>query len=143
MANISIDIALTDDTSRKWVYKDIHENMELDPVKRDLSSYYDVGAVNNALINLFRFKKGERQFNMNYGIDIEEYLYEGINSATARAIGDRIKIGIAKWEPRLALSNIKITPDRENNQYNIVIKYSVPLMGNDEYEMNYNLNGNT
>lgn len=143
MANINIDIAITSDEGRTWIYKDINENLDLDPVQRDISSYYDVSAVNNSLANLIRYRKGERLYNMDYGLDIEEYIYEPINSATARAIGDRINSAISKWEPRVALIAVDITPRISENQYDITVRYSVPLMGSSEYEMQYILNGNS
>lgn len=143
MANINIDIAITSDEGRTWIYKDIHENLDLDPVQRDISSYYDIGAVNNSLANLIRYRKGQRLYNMDYGLDIDDYIYEPINSATARAIGDRIRTAIKKWEPRIALSSIDITPNIEANQYDIVVQYSIPLIGSNEYEMQYILNGNS
>jgi len=143
MANISIDIAISEDSGRKWIYKDLNENLELDTVQRDFSSYYDIAAVNNSLINLIRFKKGERQYNMDYGLDIEQFIYEPINTATAMSIGDRIREGIEKWEPRISLNSVDITPRHEANEYNIIVLYSIPLLGSDEYEMQYNLNGNS
>jgi phage baseplate assembly protein W len=141
MANIEINIAVTDDEGRSWIYKDVNENLALDAVKRDIGSYLDVAAVNNSLANLVRYRKGERQFNMEYGLDIEQYLYEPINSATARSIGDRIRTSIKTWEPRVSLVNINLTPIIEENQYNIIIKYSIPLLGGSEYEMQYLLPG--
>ena len=143
MANISIDIAITSDQGRVWVYKDIQENLDLDPVQRDLSSYYDVGAVNNSLANLIRFRKGERQFKFDYGLNIDMFLYEPINNATARAIGDRIKTAIERWEPRISLLSVDITSKIADNQYDIIVRYTVPLLGSNEYEMQYILNGNT
>jgi len=141
MANIEINIAVTDDSSRTWVYKDINEDLALDSVKRDIASYYDVAAVNNSLANLVRFKKGERQYNMEYGLDIDQFLYESINTATARSIGERIRTAIKAWEPRISLVNVKVIPKIDDNEYNITIKYSIPLLGSDEYEMQYQLPG--
>jgi len=141
MANIEINIAVTDDSGRNWVYKDIDENLALDSVQRDIGSYLDVAAVNNSLANLVRFRKGERQFNMEYGLDIDQYLYEPINSATARSIGDRIRTAIKAWEPRISLVNVNIKPNINANEYDITIKYSIPLLGSDEYEMQYLLPG--
>lgn len=141
MANIAINISVPSDDGRTWIYRDIDENLALDGVQRDIASYYDASAVNNSLANLIRFKKGERQFRMEYGLDIERFLYEPINSATARGIGDAIKESIKRWEPRVSLKNVNIYPDIENNEYQITVKYSVPLLGSDEYEMQYTLPG--
>lgn len=141
MSNININISISEDKSRNWIYKDINENLELDSVKRDFAAYYDVAAVNNSLVNLIRIRKGERQYNMDYGLDLEQFLYEPINSATARSIGERIKSAIKRWEPRISLININLIPDIENNQYNIIVLYSIPLLGDAEYEMQYSLPG--
>lgn len=141
MSNININISISEDKSRNWIYKDINENLELDSVKRDFAAYYDVAAVNNSLVNLIRIRKGERQYNMDYGLDLEQFLYEPINSATARSIGERIKSAIKRWEPRISLININLIPDIENNQYNIIVLYSIPLLGAAEYEMQYSLPG--
>lgn len=141
MSNININISISEDKSRNWIYKDINENLELDSVKRDFAAYYDVAAVNNSLVNLIRIRKGERQYNMDYGLDLEQFLYEPINGATARSIGERIKSAIKRWEPRISLININLIPDIENNQYNIIVLYSIPLLGAAEYEMQYSLPG--
>ncbi len=141
MANIEINIAVTDNAGRTWIYRDMDENMALDSVKRDIGSYDDTAAVNNSLANLIRVKKGERQYNMEYGLDIDQFLYEPVNGATARAIGDRIKTAIKQWEPRISLINVSLIPDIENNEYQITVKYSIPLLGEDAYEMQYILPG--
>lgn len=141
MANIEINITVTDNESRSWVYRDIDANLELDSVKRDIASHYNESAINNSLSNLVRIKQGERQYNMQYGIDIEQFLYEPINSATARSIGDRIKTAIKQWEPRIALKNVKIIPNIQQNEYMITVSYSIPLLSNKEYEMQYSLSG--
>lgn len=141
MANIQINIAVTNDQGRSWVYKDVNENLQLDAVQRDIGSYYDVSAVNNALANLIRFKKGERQLKPDFGLDIDQFLYEPINTATARSIGDRIKSAIKRWEPRVSLINVNIMPKPNDNQYDIIVKYTIPLLGSDEYEMQYALSG--
>lgn len=141
MANIEIDITVTEDDGREWIYRDIDESFSLDSVKRDIASYYDESAINNSLSNLVRIKRGQRQYNMYYGIDIEQFLYEPINSATARSIGDRIRSSIKQWEPRISLKNVNIIPDITNNEYNIIITYSIPLLNSREYEMQYTLSG--
>lgn len=141
MANIEINITVTDNEARTWVYRDINENLELDAVKRDVGSYYDESAINNSLANLIRIRRGERQYNMEYGIDIEQFLYEPINSATARSIGDRIQSSIKRWEPRISLKNVKITPNIQNNQYDITVTYNIPLLNSREYQMQYSLSG--
>jgi phage baseplate assembly protein W len=141
MANIEINITVTDDDNRSWVYKDLDETLGLDSVKRDFASYYNESAINNSLANLVRIKQGERQFQMEYGIDIEQFLYEPINSATARSIGDRIKTAIKRWEPRISLKNVNIVPNIADNQYTITVTYSIPLLSSREYEMQYSLSG--
>jgi phage baseplate assembly protein W len=141
MANIEINIAVTEDESRSWVYRDIDASMSLDSVKRDIASHYDESAINNSLANLVRIRQGERQFNMQYGIDIEQFLYEPINTATARSIGDRIRSAIKRWEPRISLKNVNIVPDIANNEYMITVTYVIPLLSNEEYEMQYSLSG--
>lgn len=139
MANVEINITVTDSEARTWVYRDIEENLGLDNVKRDIGSYYDAAAINNSLANLVRIRQGERQYNMYYGLDIEQFLYEPINTATARAIGDRIKSAIKRWEPRISLKNVNLVPNIEKNEYLITITYSIPLLGSNEYEMEYSL----
>lgn len=112
----------------KYVFKDIDAAFIPDSTGSDLNAIYDYASISNSLNSLFTYNKGERILNQEYGCDLRQYLYEPINNSTASAIGLEITNALKDWEPRIKLENLNIIPRYEDNEYRIVILYSVPAL---------------
>lgn len=120
-----------------FVYSDLHLdlktesnfmpeiNQSVDQV--DIKISYDQNAILNSLKNLFNTRPGQRILFPEYGLDLHNYLFEGITQENAQLIGERITKAVRLYEPRVVLKqcNIELFPDM--NQYNISLIVQFPV----------------
>jgi len=87
----------------------------------------DVNSVYQALFNLFSTGTNQRLFLPQYGIDIDNDVFELINDITALDIEKNVIDAITRWESRVVLdtSNTSITPDYDNNAYIVKIAFQI------------------
>jgi phage baseplate assembly protein W len=122
-------------------FLDIDSTFSLNSVG-DLNIVRDKDAINQALRNIILtpsgFRPGEYTDNSTYGIGIKEYLFQKANPFTADSIKDTLRRKIDRYEPRIQLIDITVTPvngltyeiyityylvagSREKNEYKLVL----------------------
>jgi phage baseplate assembly protein W len=93
----------------------------------DLNVVTDREAVNQSLKNILLtpsgFRPGEVADNPTYGLGVKDFLFEKVNTLDAGTIRDAVAEKIIRYEPRIALENIVVTPMPEENSYDIEIYY--------------------
>jgi len=110
----------------------------------DIKTDFDEHAIANSIRNLFSTRPKQRLLNPEYGLDLQQFLFENVNEYSARLIGRKIDQGIKKYEPRITLRKIDIVVDAENNKYIISINIYVPSLNkNVVYESFFTENGFT
>jgi len=87
----------------------------------------DVDAITQALLNLIRTRKGERPFNNDFGLDIEDRLFDLMDDGTKLEILTEIFDAVSRYEPRVELSRSRsdIEFDEENNKIEITLVFSI------------------
>jgi phage baseplate assembly protein W len=85
----------------------------------------DIEAIKNSLRNIFTTKKGQKILNPDFGVSLDQYLFNPISIAHGRAMAGEILRGITKYEPRVNVSNINVLPDFDLNLYRIQIYYTL------------------
>jgi len=85
----------------------------------------DLEAIKNSIRNIFTTKKGQKILNPDFGVSLDQYLFNSITTTNGRAIANEILRGITKYEPRISVSNINVTPDFESNLYRIEVYYTL------------------
>ena len=129
MASLNIDLSIaTNTTSTEYTYRDIKPEFTINPTTNDIDVNDDYAAIEGGIYNMFLFKQGERKINPEFGNSLYKYLYEGVTDLTANKIGNEIYTMFDRWEPRVKINDIKITPDTDNNTYYIAILYSIPSL---------------
>ena len=90
----------------------------------------DFEAVNMALITLFNTRPGEVAFNPEFGIDLEEELFELIDEISAAAIYSKVFVAINRFEPRVIIDNANssLTPFPDENKYELTLVFSIQGM---------------
>lgn len=96
----------------------------------DLVADVDFKAIRNSIFNLFNTNQGERILNPTYGLNLKQYLFEGVNKQNGSLIGDAIKTGITAFEPRVNIEQIAIIADEDNNSYEITLIVSAKALQN-------------
>ena len=127
MASLVLDYSLTTkDISNDFIFLDLNLDIDYDDNNRDIRVSKDIDAVQNSINNMFLFIPGERVLMPQFGNSLYQYLYEPINELTAKRIGNELKTAFEKYEPRVKLTAINITPDEDNNTYYIEVVYIIP-----------------
>jgi hypothetical protein len=85
----------------------------------------DIKAIENSIRNIFTTKKGQKILNPDFGYSLEQYLFTQITQANAKAMGNDILNGITKYEPRIEVSNITVTPNYDQNLYQVAVYYTI------------------
>jgi phage baseplate assembly protein W len=94
------------------------------------STYSTKDQIKSNLINLLLTYKGERILNPKFGADLPKLIFEQINDKTYEKIQNQIINSVTTYIPEIILTNIKITPDIDNNSLYVNISYQIKLSGN-------------
>lgn len=106
-------------------FKDISVTFGAHPNTDDLLVVKDDKAIKIALQNLVMTKRGERPFNSNLGSRVTELLFDLLDFGTAASLRDEIVILINKYEPRVNLLDVAVTPDEDNNAFEVYIEFEI------------------
>jgi phage baseplate assembly protein W len=115
-------MALT--TKEQVFFRDIPLAFRVNPVSNDISIAKNEDAIKKALINLLKTKVGSRPFRPDFGVDLDQYLFEVPDYETEVNINKEIGRAIQEHEPRVQLITIDSTMDSING-VKVVITYTV------------------
>ena len=106
-------------------FKDISASFKVNPLNEDLIATKNATAIARSVRNLVLTKQGERFFNPILGSQVSSLLFENIDQLTASAIADEIKITIDNFEPRVELTEVDVSPNYDNSEFNVTIRYDI------------------
>ena len=106
-------------------FKDISMTFQANPLNGDLIGLKNENAIARALRNIVFTLPGEKLFNENFGSNVSASLFENVDDINASAIRDEIIQSINNNEPRVDLQNVKIVPNFDENQFDVIIKYLI------------------
>lgn len=107
---------------RDYYYRDINEE-----TPKSSPDIFDVNSVVQNILNLITTRKGTRPFNLEWGVDIEDELFELMDDGAELRIFNAISDAIALFEPRAELNQGKsdVTADPENNTFIIDLWFEI------------------
>jgi len=94
----------------------------------DVAALYDEEAVKNSVANAFLTAPGQKILSPAYGMDIRRFLFEPIDDFIMEIMKDDIRIGLPIMEPRITISELKVTGDPDTNTYYISMMINVPSL---------------
>tara|TARA_B100002019_G_scaffold290080_1_gene307008 strand:- start:10168 stop:10569 length:402 start_codon:yes stop_codon:yes gene_type:complete len=106
-------------------FKDVSLTLKRSPLTRDLLSLRNEYAISRSVQNLVLTTQGERFFNPSLGCGVNRLLFENIDFFTARALKDEIVAVIKNNEPRVDLNEVIVTPNYDEGQMDITVKYFI------------------
>lgn len=140
MPSIKLDSLTTTRPPEKYLFKDIHLDLETESVTTgtlyreetitDVKHSLDEAAIKNSLKNLFTTMPGQKLLNPDYGLSINQFLFQPLTEDTAEEIGNRILRGIETYEPRVTVKNVNVNLDVEQSQYDIYLTLTIPALSN-------------
>ena len=106
-------------------FKDISASFKVNPLNEDLIATKNATAIASSVRNLVLTKQGARFFNPILGSQVSSLLFENVDQLTASAIADEIKITIDNFEPRVELTEVDVSPNYDNSEFNVTIRYDI------------------
>ena len=106
-------------------FSDLDAAFTANPRTRDVAAKYDDAAIRNSLRNLINTKNFERPFAPNIGCQIHSLLFENLTPFTINIAERTITDVITKFEPRVELLSVDISPDNEGNAIDIEILFRI------------------
>ena len=106
-------------------FKDISASFQVNPLTYDLIAIKNETAIARSLRNLVLTYQGERFFNPILGSKVSRLLFESVDEITASAIQEEITTTINNFEPRVNLQSVDISPDYDNLEFNVTVRYEI------------------
>ena len=95
----------------------------------------NLNAISNAFISLLTTTPGEKILNPLFGINFGDLLFLPVTEERADVIGSSILTNIEKFEPRIKILNLTITPAIEQQEYICDFIYTIPRFNNEKLNL--------
>jgi phage baseplate assembly protein W len=106
-------------------FKDLSMTFQINPLNYDLIALKNESAISRSIRNLVLTLPGERFFNQNLGSRVKSSLFSNIDELTSSVIKDEIQNTIENYEPRVSLIEVIVSPNYDQNEFNVTIKYKI------------------
>ncbi len=110
-------------------FKDISMSFLKNPITNDVIVLKNETAISRSIRNLVLTFLGERPFQPNLGSRISRSLFELLDYGSASAIQQEVELTIKNYEPRVKVNTVEVTPEYDNNGYNVLISYFIVGQG--------------
>ena len=100
------------------------------PLTGDIPVLRDNRAINASLKNCVMIIVGERPFNNDFGSQVNDLLFDMVDSATASDLEQEIERSIRYNEPRVELKGVYVKALPEQNEFQVEVVYTI--IGADE-----------
>jgi phage baseplate assembly protein W len=106
-------------------FKDLSMSFQVNPINYDLIALKNESAIARSVRNLVFTYPGEKFFNENLGSKISRSLFENLDEISASVIKDEIENTIRNYEPRVNLIDVVVSPNYDNNEFNVTVNYRI------------------
>jgi phage baseplate assembly protein W len=106
-------------------FRDISMTFQVNPLNYDIIGLKNESAIARSVRNLVFTLPGERFFNENLGSKVSRSLFENMDEISASVIQDEITNTINNYEPRVNLINVVVSPNYDENEFNVTINYRI------------------
>ena len=89
------------------------------------TTYTTAQAVKNNLINYLLTGQGERYLNPSFGLGLQSFIFEQLNSNTEVAIEQIIQTQIQELFPAVTVDTLTITQEQDTGQLNINLTFTI------------------
>ena len=106
-------------------FKDVSMSFLSNPLNDDLIALKNEQAIARSIRNIVFTFPGEKFFDETFGSDVSRSLFENIDDLSAETMRDQIEESINRFEPRVNLRTVRVSPDFDNNAYEAVVIYDI------------------
>ena len=115
-------------------FKDLSVTFKKHPMTDELLTVKDKAAIQQSIMILLLTEQNERLFNPKLGSSISSMLWEPLDFASATIIRSEIYRVLAEYEPRVAVDDVIVNPDFDQNGFEVELHYSI--IGRDDTAQN-------
>lgn len=106
-------------------FKDVSMTFQISPLNQDLIILKNESAIARSIRNIVFTLPGEKFFNENFGSRISRSIFENIDEISASVLREQILTSIQNYEPRVTMVNVKVTPNYDNNSFDVLVTYKI------------------
>ena len=106
-------------------FKDISMTFQRNPLTGDLIALKNTNAITRSIRNIIFTYPGEKPFDPEFGSQISRSVFENITPITAIKIKREIEYSINRYEPRVILTEVDVSPNYDGNAFDVLIAYNV------------------
>ena len=106
-------------------FKDVSATFQVNPINSDLIVLRNENAIARSIRNLVFTIPGEKPFEPTIGSNVTNLLFENLDFLTASSIRSEIENTINNFEPRVRLREVEVTPNFDNNAFEVAIRYDI------------------
>ena len=115
--------------TRKKPWADLDLELGLHPINKDIIPLKDDAAIKNAIKNLILTNIYERPFQPFLAGNLRALLFEPATSMTHLELKDSIRDVLTRYEPRIALQDVKIVDNSYRNHWDVNIHFKILQFG--------------
>ncbi len=120
------DATNTNESNRiSRTFKDLDLDFGLNSVTKDVNRLTDAEAIKRSVRNLINTSHYDRPFRPEIGCGIRDLLFEPMTELNTHFMKQKIAEVLDIYEPRIVLTNIKITGDIDKNSYGCSIHFNI------------------
>lgn len=107
--------------ARKKDYSDLDLDFMPHPTTKDVMKKNGVEAIKRSVRNLILTNFYDRPFRSYIGSNALKLLFDNMNPITANFLNNAIREVITNYEPRVAINDLRVDFDYDNNGYNVTL----------------------
>lgn len=94
----------------------------------DIRVDFDEDAIKNSVYNCIYTKPGEKVLSPDFGINLEQFLFDPVSKSTGEYLGRYILGRLPFFEPRIIIKEVNVTVDFDRQTYSIMVIYEIPSL---------------
>lgn len=110
----------------QWIGVGLRFPVRPDPVTRALPRVSGLDRIRQSVEQILETEPGERIMLPDFGCGLRRYLMEPNTLTTRSAIQHDIEQALTRWEPRIQLTGVRVTPGEEPSVAWVQISYRLP-----------------
>jgi uncharacterized protein len=114
---------MTDSVVDRWLGTGLRFPVRPDPSTGRLSHLNSMELVRQSIETILDTEPGERIMLPGFGCGLRRYLMEPNTLTTRTAMREDISDALSRWEPRISLTNVAVTPGEDPSRVWIEIAY--------------------
>lgn len=112
------------------VFSDFDMMFTPNPVTGDINMVSGVNSVVQSVMNLVQLNTYEKPFHPEISSSIRALLFENLDPIVASSLKVEVVNLINNFEPRAKILEVDVTPDYDNDLFNVVINFNIQNVTN-------------